>query len=374
MYKYSQIILSVFLAVIIFSCSQEPNYTVKEVDGVKYYYNKHQPSKTVTLNPVKLFEIDGISPNMADSIKGFGTISKILTDFNNNIYILDQEKAIIKKYNNNGKFDKLIGMKGKKDNQFSNPTEMVLMYDTLVVYDPIPKRYLRFLTNGKFINSQGLNGAIAPQYLTSDGKTNLASFQFFRYVREKVSYVNNDIWILHDKLFKVTKRIKEIKYSLYDEDLFIPDMFTTYVQKDGILYVAEHESEKYSIEAINSRGNLKYVIEKEYEKLPYDSNEINEINEFVNKVGRSNVDTTKTHFKKAVNMVYIDKYDRLWALPSVLRTEENEASHFVDIFENGVFLNRILLDFVGIDESFQLSGDRLYVINDKENKIKVYEY
>ena len=373
MYKNLQIIFLIFLAVIIFSCSQVSNHTVKEVDGVKYYYNKHQPSKTITLNPVKLFEIDGTSSSMADSVQSFVTISKIVSDFNNNIYILDQEKGLIKKYSNNGQYDKLIGVQGKEVGQLYKPSEMVLMYDTLVVYDTSPNRYLRYITNGRYLSSQLLMGTNTPQYLTSDGKTNLASFQFVKYKRDTTKYMNNDICLLSDR-FKVIKVIKEIKYSPDSPDFFIPDMFTTYFQKDGMFYIANNESDKYSIDVINSRGNLKYIIEKEYEKLPYNSYEIGQVNIFIGQLGGSALDATKTYHKKAVNMVYVDKYDRIWALPSVLRTKENESTHFVDIFENGVFLNRVILDFVGKNETFQLSGDRLYVINNMDKKIRVYEY
>ncbi|NOR44528.1 MAG: hypothetical protein GQ534_02995 [Candidatus Delongbacteria bacterium] len=375
MYKKLQIILSISIALFIISCSQEPNHTVKEIDGVKYYFNKQEPSQVLNINPVKLFEIDGANASMVDSVKGFGSITKILTDYNKNIYILDRDKAVIKKYNNKGEFDKLIGQKGKNIEHFTAPREIALMYDTLVVFDENPKRYTRYLTNGTYISSQILMATNPPQYLTSDGKTNLAAFQFVKYRNksDSVRYMNNDICLLSDR-FKVSKVIKVIKYSSEDPNFFIPDLFTTYFQKDGNFYVANNESDKYSIEVINSRSNLQYVIEKEYEKLPYNSYEVGQINQFIDRIGGSAVDTTKTYYKKAVNMVYVDKYDRVWALPSAIRTIENESTHYVDIFKEGIFLDRIILDVVGKDESFQLLGDRLYVINQAEKKIKVYEY
>jgi hypothetical protein len=249
------------------------------------------------------------------------------------------------------------------------------MYDTLVVYDENPKRYTRYLTNGTYLSSQILMSTNPPQYLTSDGKTNLAAFQFVKYIDriDSVKYMNNDICLLSDR-FKVTKVVKQIKYSPNAPDFFIPDMFTTYCQKDGNFYIANNESDKYSIEVKNSRANLKYVIEKEYEKLPYNSYEIGQVNQFIKRVSGSSVDTTKVFYKKAVNMVYVDKYDRVWALPSVQRTTENEATHYVDIFKDGIFLDRIILDVVGRDESFLLSGNRIYVTNSVTKKITVYEY
>ena len=233
---------------------------------------------------------------------------------------------------------------------------------------------MRFLTNGTQLHSsQVFMGGISPQYMTSDGKTNLACFIFTRYARDSIRYMDNSICMLNSK-FKIEKIIKEIKYSPDLHDFFFPDLFTTYFQKDGNFYVANSGSDKYSIEVINSRGNLQYVIGKEYERLPYNSGEMLQIGNFIKFLGEVEVDSTKTYYKKAVNMVYVDKYDRVWALPSALRTKENEATHYVDIFKDGVFLDRIILDFIGIDESFVLSGDRLYVINDLERKIKVYDY
>ena len=119
MYKKLQIIFLISIALLIMSCSQEPNYTVKEVDGVKYYFNKQNPSQIVNLNPVKLFEIDGTSSSLPDSSQGFDVITKILTDYNNSVYILDNQKALIKKYSNKGDFDKLIGKKGNQLEQLS---------------------------------------------------------------------------------------------------------------------------------------------------------------------------------------------------------------------------------------------------------------
>ncbi|MBN2789293.1 MAG: hypothetical protein JXR69_03815 [Candidatus Delongbacteria bacterium] len=375
MYKNLLIIFSAIALLLVLSCSVEPNYTVKEINGVKHYYNKAKGTEVVNIDPVKLFEIDGTDPSLPDSSSGFEAVTKIITDYNENIYVLDKEKAVIKKYNNSGKFDKLIGNKGKNVEHFFNPTEMALMYDTLVVYDENPRRFIRYLTNGTYISAQILMSTNTPQYMTSDGKTNLASFQSVKYVdkSDSLRYMNNDICILSDR-FKVTKVIKEIKYAIEDPDFFIPDMFTTYFQKDGNFYIANNESDSYSIEVKNSRGNMQYVIEKEYEKLPYNSYEVGQMNEFISRIGGSPVDTTKTYYKKAVNMIYVDKYDRIWALPSLNRTAENETTHYVDLFKDGVFLNRIILDVVGRDESFLLSGNRLYVTNDVTKKISVYEY
>ena len=373
MYKKLRIILSISIALLIISCSKGLNHTIKEVDGVKYYFNKQEPSQVINFNPVKLFEIDGTGSELADSLQGFGTITQIVTDLNNNVYILDQQKATIKEYNSKGEFDKFIGVKGKGIRQLFKPSEMALMYDTLVVYDINPRRYIRFLTNGSHLTSQILMATNTPQFLTSDGNSTLVSFQFVRTKPKNVRFMNNDLCLLSDR-FKVKKVIKEIRYALDSPDFFFPNMFTTYFQKDGLFYIPNNESDKYSIEVINTRGNLKYVIEKEFDKLPYNSTEFAQLDQFMSQSGGWNLDSTKTYYKKAVNMIFVDKYDRIWTLPSVLRTKENETTHYIDLFKDGVFLDRIALDIVGINESFILSGDRIYVMNYLEKKIKVYEY
>jgi ABC-type oligopeptide transport system substrate-binding subunit len=57
MYKNLLIIFTITMALLILSCSKKPNYTVKEIDGVKYYFNKSEPSTVLNINPVELFEI-----------------------------------------------------------------------------------------------------------------------------------------------------------------------------------------------------------------------------------------------------------------------------------------------------------------------------
>ncbi|MDY0017290.1 MAG: hypothetical protein RBS89_05580 [Candidatus Delongbacteria bacterium] len=366
------LITAVFLTVLLISCSKgREKHSFEVIDGIEFHKNSGVPGGDYKPSARFLFEISG-PQNVPDSMKGFGEIAQVITDFNENIYVLDGKHAVIKKYTSSGDFDKYFPEQSGIDvSQFKAPTQFAAMYDTLLIYDPGSNKLVRYLSGGQFINSQFLMSGFKPVYLMSDSKTNLSSFVWKRAVIDSVDYMTNDLCLLNDR-FKVSGVIKEIRFPV--RALSAPDLFTTYALRDGMFYVAENKGSDYRIYAINSRSNIKQVIEKDFKPVSYNEYEISALNNFLKNVGFDTLDTRINHYKKAINSIHVDKKNKLWVNAPADRTLENQDSLYVDIFEKGAFLNTTVLSFIKPDETFNLLGNRIYVITEDRKSIRVYDY
>jgi hypothetical protein len=368
-----KIALMLISVIIFFNCSKtNEKFRVEEINGLKYYKNSGEPTGNYRPKAKLLFEIKG-PENVPDSMKGFGSVTDVLADFNDNIYILDGEHATIKKYNMNGEFERYFPeQSGDGLENFQSPTQFALLYDTLIVYDPPGGKYTQYLTNGKFIQSQYIMSSIRPVVLSSDGKTNISSYVSDINVIDSVEYSINKLCVLNNRL-KVEYVVKEIRIP-FDKNFFFPDMFSNYSLKDGLFYITENLSDAYRIYISDNRGKLQYIIEKEYKRIPYNEFERSLLDEFLTASKFDPLDSTKTYYKKAVNTLEIDKNNKLWAQPSLDRNEANQDSFYIDIFDKGVFINRTVLDFINGNEMYKLEGSRLYVIPEDRKSLRVYDY
>lgn len=373
MKNFITVLITVLSAVLIFSCvNHKNNYTLEEKNGVKYFKNNGEPNGSYSPNAKLLFELTG-PENVPDSMRGFGNIYNILTDVNDNVYILDGEHATIKKYSKDGEFERYFPeQSGDGVEQFQNPTQFALLYDTLLVFDPLGGKYVKYLSNGKFIESQFLMSGMKPISLQSDGKTNLSTFAPTIENIDSVDYSVNKLCVLNGKL-KIEFVVREIKIPM-TKDFFFPDILTSYFAKDGLYYIAENTSELYKIYVADNRGRMIYETEKAYTKIPYNEYEREQLNNFVLASNFSPLDSSRVYYKKAINQIQVDKHNRIWAQPSMIRTEANQDSFYVDVFDKGVFLNRTVLDFASGNEIFMLRGKRLFVISEDRKSVRVYDY
>jgi len=364
---------AVISLIIIINCvNQKEKYTISEINGVKYYKNSGEPSGRYRPRAIFLFELKG-PENVPDSMKGFGNITDVIADFNDNIYVLDGEHATIKKYNRSGEFERYFPeQRGDGLENFQRPNQFAMLYDTLIVYDPAGGKYTQYLTNGTFIQSQYIMSSVRPMVLGSDSKTNISSYVSGVEVVDSVEISINKLCVLNERL-KVEYIVREIKIPV-DKDFFFPDMLSNYTVKDGIFYITENLSDAYRIYVADNRGNMQYVIEKEYKKIPYNEYERDQLNEFMATSKFPELDSTKAYYKKAVNSIGIDKNSRLWTQPSLERTSANQDSFYIDIFDKGIFINRSVLDFVKGNETYKLLTNRIYVISEDRKSIRVYDY
>ncbi|HQO10030.1 MAG TPA: hypothetical protein PLK90_04120 [Clostridiales bacterium] len=372
--KRTSLPIIIFSVILILNCSKK-DYSVEEKDGVKYIKNTGIATGIYKPEAKFLFEITGPSGlNVPDSMKGFGAVIDIVCDEFDNFYFLDALHATIKKYNKSGEFERYFPeQSGNALESFEKPNQIILLQDTLVVFDMGPGKYVYYLTSGTFINAQlQMMGGNRPSYLNSDGKTITTAFIPGTAKIDSVEYFINDLCILDGKM-KPEKIIMKIREP-YDINFFLPNIMTSYSVKNDLISIAEAKGTDYRIHVFNSRGNRKYVIEKDCNKVEYNNYEKNLLNDFITSSGFQGIDTSKVYYKKPVNSIEIDKKNRIWVMPSMIRTQANQDSFYIDIFQEGIFINRTVLDFVSGDETYKLRGNRLFVIAKDGRSVRVYDY
>lgn len=370
--KFTVLTLSLF---IIFNCVKpKEKYKIEEINGIKHYKNTGEPTGKYRPQAKFLFELKG-PENVPDSMKGFGAIVDVQSDFNNNIYVLDGEHATVKKFNGSGEFERYFPEQiGDEVERLKGPSQFALVYDSLLIYDSINRKYVKYMKNGSFANTfwSIMGTSVKPAMLKSDGRTIISAFSFSRENLNGKDYSINKLCLLNEK-FKIDLVIREIKIMM-DSDFFFPDILTNYAIKNGLFFIAENLSDAYRIYVTDDRGKTKYIIEKDYTKIPYNDYEISQLGRFVKDSGFPPLDSTKIYYKKAINTIEIDKNDRIWAQPSLDRTLANQDSFYIDIFVDGIFINRTVLDFVKGNETYKIGGNRIYVIGEDKKSIRVYDY
>lgn len=377
--KLINILVLTTLIFAMISCSKpKQNYTVETINGVKTYKNTTVPNDDklkITLK--ELFTIQGIDSTAADSsrnINGFGCYS---IDSKNNIYIMDYKNSV-KKFDQNGTYIRSFGRRGTGPGESALSWNMLVLNDTVIYDDYNAFRMLKFDTEGNFKGNIKIKTSGMPERYKALGNDKIVGYQGYDETIGKDYYSSYNLTIMDKEFNKIkeifVKRIKfdEAKYNFFD--IFL----SAYAISDSLIFFAEKSDFKYKINAYDYAGNLKYAITKNYAKIPFNKAELADFDKKYSKTWYFS--NNKSKFKSAISQMEIDKHGRLWVFASVERNEKNQFELYADIFKDGIFLNRVKLDFcngydfVNYDHIFSLDNDRLYYINSKENYLKVFEY
>ncbi len=369
-----KILFFLIAAAVIYNCSDKPvTYTIETIGGIKHYKNTGEPSAAYKPETKFLFEIKGPA-NVPDSMKGFGRIADLVCDDLDNIYILDELHGVVKKYNSKGEFERYFPEQSGDDVKYvKSPSQIVLLCDTVIIYGK--GKWLDYLSNGQYLFSKEFYaGGTEIGSMKSNGRDYMAAFcpKKRKDRTDSIYYFSNNLHVL-SRRFEPQTVIKNIKKYI-DDKFYFPDIMTSFALKNDIFYVADNEGSAYRIYAINARGISEYVIEKSNKDVPYNNYEMHVINEMNKTYGFNDIDTTAVYYKKPVSAIEIDRNNRLWVKPTVFRTENNKDSTYIDIFSEGIFINRTVLDFVTGNETFKLAGNFLFVISADGRSVRVYSY
>lgn len=146
------ICLSLFIVLLV-SCGQQGakwKGTIEDIDGITFVKNPKEP---LYENVVLQLEEDlSIGMREGDEDYMFSQVRGMAVDDNENIYVLDNREANIKKYDKNGLHIKTIGRRGQ------GPGEMVACYsilispqDEIVVSDAVSRRLTFFSLEGDYL-------------------------------------------------------------------------------------------------------------------------------------------------------------------------------------------------------------------------------
>jgi len=389
-------LVSVVLSLIILAACTEKqenilNYEVRIINGIANIINDNTPSVSVeelNINLKKVLEING-----TDSVNDhFRSASYFTVDDNGNIYIFDESDLKISKFDKNGKFQFDFGGSGTGPGEFQGVMGMGCLKDTMFVIDTPVKKFNRFSTDGKFINS-----SIIPAFISLYNdifcKNGLLWISRLSFKRSEGGVEFHKIIESRESSLKRVAVFDSSSTDYPPKDLKGELLITkTAAVIDSIMYIANKgDFFDYRIEVRDPQNNLKRVIRKKYARLKVTDPEKDAVKEkytLLNDPDMSNEDIAERinsyDYKPAIRWIYTDKNDRLWVEESRTIEDPDDTRMKFSIFENGVYLNSILLNFgtnsnlsfydVLSAGSIRFIGEKIYVLDKNENRLSVYEY
>lgn len=384
MKKTMLIIVTLYSIILLISCTtkNEKNYTVTEIDGIKIFHNKNIPSDpNFKITPKKLFTIQGYDENAKDKSRNFLHAHDIAVNSRGDIFVLDSKLSEIKKFDRNGKFLKPIGRSGSGPGEFQKAEYMLIINDTLYVFNNETKQISIFDKESNFVRNFNLErNTILAHMANVNSNSFLGMMEYWDTIENKLFYIN-DLHLRNLKFEKIKSLSKKI--GEYQEDTNVLDYVTPFCSGNNSIYIAQISNTEYSINVYDNNGELLYQIRKNYRKIQIPENELNTFDKSRKSSAQDGIDVKyDKKFKKAINHkgIFVDKNGYLLVQVPLERNEENEFDFVVDAFKDGVFINRFKMDigkafdFYNSDHKRWFIGNRIYYQNREDNCVTVYEY
>ncbi|PID26760.1 MAG: hypothetical protein CR982_08515 [Candidatus Cloacimonadota bacterium] len=363
-------------AILIVACSKsdQKNYTVKEINGIKTFKNSTKPSQKLEIKPQKLFTING---DNLDSLQVLKMPMKVSIDSNKDIYILDIMQSNIKKYDSNGNFIKVISKHGMGPGELTYPNGMALIEDTIYVANQPQKKIIKFDKDGNFVGEIFIPDGTT-QMFQEVGKDKIIGYVPSKDLEKQQLNINLSIL---DKKFKVIKELTKGEIKFGDSNVNVLDLIFPYTASNKEIFVSENSDDRYLINVYSFDGKPIYNIEKQYRKLKISEKELEDLNRIMGKTGvGSSGNKVTTKYKKAINDLFVDNKGRLWVKCSIDRNENNSNDYVVDIFKDGIFLDRVVFDGITGKDFFNPTNmtfvydDRIYIFDMEGSSLSVYKY
>lgn len=381
-----KLFLLVLCLTLVLSCSKDSgkNYSIEVIDGIKVIKNTNIPSiEDLVISAKEIFRIEGIDDSNEGTAREMVWPRFLDTDSKGNIFIIDMGSSSVKKFDKNGKFIKSFGSKGTGPGELDRPFMIALLNDIVFVAGSSARRISKFDTDGNYISEFLIKGTL-PRYLQPLGKDKFICFKMLFHQFEKGEEQTFNL-VITDSQFQDISTILEWRKRFDPASNDFLDQFTPYAVGADKIFAAENSEDLYKIKVFDFSGQLLYIIQKDYHKIPFNKFELDELNSTLEKTekkfGAQEYQPIKSTYKKAINGMYYDKEGRLFVASSVKRNQENRYDFLVDVFKDGIFLKKIKLDiakghdFTKIhDEKIFFRGNRIYYINEAEAVIKVFEY
>jgi len=342
--------IAIFTTFIFITCTKkEQTYKQYDLNGIRITENSTTPADStfrIDLKEVGFIDME----NETDSNRFISMIANFDIDSEGNLYIMDIMKRRIHKYDKDCKFVKTFGRMGNGPGEFEYPGTINVRKDTVLVPDLATLQIIKYDTEGYFITNKRLEDITQfPSYPKKFGDKYISQSREIFPDEEKGGKVMNEEIALYDGNFNFIRHLYKNEYhsnSTDANDLVKSGLVITF--NDSLLYVYEKNIDKYQIGVFDQEGVKTGEIRKNYRRLKDDTEQ------YVN----------------SLSTMATDKYGRLWVS---VYDEQNPKKFIYDIFENDVFINRVVLE---VEEGYYryFIGDKLVAVNRENNNIKVYEY
>ena len=149
-----------------------------------------------------------------------------------------------------------------------------------------------------------------------------------------------------------------------------------------MIFIPKVSFDKYEIDIYDLDGIYKRTIKKKYRKVNLKDSEKERLNKVlanVKKMGGGGMDNSE--YKNAINAIFIDKNNNLLSFNSVFRTGKNKDHLFIDRSRNDSLLQNIKVenfikgeDLMYFNYKIKFKDNYIYVLDEENSELKVYEY
>lgn len=246
----------------------------KTIDGVLYIMNGASPGQG--REPLELKELWRVGGEDDEDVL-LGVITQVLTDAEQNVYLLDTQLSQVHVIDPNGVFSHTLSREGDGPGEIRTPIDMLLMPDgNLGLLQPFPGKITKVTledapagmlevgsgdpTQGGFTmlidgNCAGgnlvLGGTYISQIPSGQSRTNFIA-QFSEEGVEQVRYETQE------------QTLDFTNFEIIERKFYFPHFRKWDVGPDGRVYAAPHRNQ-YLIHVYAPDGTLDRVIEREYE-------------------------------------------------------------------------------------------------------------
>jgi len=312
--KVISIVLSFSVLMMFVSCGRQKaewKGTIEEVDGVKVVRN-FQVNQNKTFKPIEFAEDLSIGIEEGDENYMFSYPADIDSDSEGNIYVLDYQDCVVRKYDPHGKFATQFGRKGQGPGEFTSPYSMTISLQDLVYVGDYSLRKIEiFSPTGDY------------------QKTLHADFTYYFSINTK-----NDLIMGHREYdkdgnpfynvgrFDFQKNEAEDFFSqrqywpariMDDEFRYEFPYFVRWdINSKAHVYVAS--AVDYEISVFSSDGNMLFKFSKDFNHVKVSGEEMEKISDIISGVpSRAEPNPYKTQLVYPVfEFISIDEKDRVW--------------------------------------------------------------
>jgi hypothetical protein len=382
--------------IFIISCTSrpenKPNYVINIINGVENIINNNEPSIPVDdmkINFKATLTVNGTSDSTDTS--SFRTLSYFTVDLKGNIYIFDENLNKVFKFDNLGKFVTTFGRRGAGPGEFIAVGGITCLNDTLFIVDSPVKKMNRFDTEGNFLNTSMIPGtpSLYNNFCTVNGmllmqrlsiKKNENNLEMYKLTEIRESNLKK--LALFDSSY-IEYPPQTVKEELSISRAIAADKNYFYIADKGDFF-------DYKIKVLNRNGEKQKIIKKKFSRLKISEKELNQNiadlldNGLLESKNDSEEYKLQTDYKPSIRWIFCDKLGRLWVNESRLIEDPADKRMKFSIFENGIYLNSILLNLDVTDPNMiydvlstrdlQFLGNKIYALNRNENRLTVYEY
>jgi len=346
-------------------------------EGVTHVINPAAPAEDPSKSTAR--ELWRLGGDTDDDDEFFGVISVILTDEEENVYLLDSQLNHVMIYSPTGEFLREIGREGEGPGEFRGATGMFFTPEgDVAVIQSFPGKIVILTREGDPIGDYPLPEPEGSGFFIL---VNGQSWGSNVVLQGGIASMNEQRWQQERYLASVDKTGTEV--AKYHSDTRVIDFanpvmddmaWDTFdrrwtVGTDGRVYAAT-DYQDYTISVWNPDGTMDRVIEREYTHRKRSADEVqimeNMMGVFAKRIPNCNVKITE--WTKDVETMYVHEDGTMWVLTSNGSRDMPEGSlGEFDIFDpQGRFFRQVTIMGEGDPQSdgYYFVGDRLYVVTD----------